>query len=140
MIMYLYDTNLIAELMRPMPDAIAARWLNLNFADSWICAPVIFESLSGLVRLPEGGRRSQLIDVFERLLQRFGPRVQDFDTRSARAAAQLIEAARRQGRVLQEGDAQIAGIAAAYGLVLATRNIRDFEGLGLQLVNPWLEA
>jgi toxin FitB len=126
--------------MRAQSNPVVDHWANVHFADSYLCTPVLFEIWHGLDAMPDGKRQRDFLDRFDRLRQRFGPRVQDFDTRSARSAAQLIEAARRQGRVLQEGDAQIAGIAAAYNLTLVTRNVRDFEMLEIELINPWEAA
>jgi hypothetical protein len=73
-----------------------------------------------------------------------GARVYAFDTPAAQSAARLLAYAKAQGLGLHQipsklVDLQIAGIAAAYGLAVATRNVGDFKGLGLALVNPWQE-
>ncbi len=52
-------------------------------------------------------------------------------------AAELVGSCFRAGRVLARMDAQIAGIAAVYGLTIVTRNIGDFADTGLDLHNPW---
>jgi predicted nucleic acid-binding protein len=61
---------------------------------------------------------------------------------AAEAAARLVSLARESGSALHQlseklADLQIAGIASAYGLDLATRNVGDFAGLGLNLIDPW---
>ncbi|MDE0365410.1 MAG: hypothetical protein OXP09_07525 [Gammaproteobacteria bacterium] len=55
----------------------------------------------------------------------------------ARQAAALRARAHRSGRVLDLGDALIAGTASANDLSVATRNVRDFDGLGLDVIDPW---
>jgi predicted nucleic acid-binding protein len=107
-----------------------------------ICAVTVFELHSGLATMPAGNRRDRLERMIEHLLHRFSGRVYPFDDLSARASARLQALARSQGRGAHSlpdnlADLQIAGIASAHGLYLATRNIRDFEPFGIDLVNPW---
>jgi toxin FitB len=135
--MYLIDTNILAEVMNPAGNAEVQRWFDVHLAEAHLPTPVIFETLAGLASLPDGARQRQLLAFFDRVIQRFGPRLAAFDLAAARAAARLTGAARRQGRVLTRMDAQIAGIASAYDLVLVTRNTRDFDGLDLKQKNPW---
>ena len=76
------------------------------------------------------------------MTRRFADRVYSFDTAAAEAAAGLLSTARAAGLGVHQlpsklADLQIAGTAAAYGLTLATRDTKDFSGLGLQLVDPW---
>ena len=56
---------------------------------------------------------------------------------SAACAAEFRAQARRAGRTVDVGDALIAGTAKAHDLAIATRNIRDFQGMGIDIVNPW---
>jgi predicted nucleic acid-binding protein len=76
------------------------------------------------------------------MIRRFGARIYAFDTVAAQSAARLLAQARAQGLALHQiraklADLQIAGIASAYGLDLATRNAGDFASLGLSLIDPW---
>jgi predicted nucleic acid-binding protein len=92
--------------------------------------------------LPRGKRRETLETAVARIVRRFGARVYAFDTAAAHAAAKLFERARSQGLALHQmpaklADLQTGGIAAAYGLSLATRNVADFQGSGLELIKPW---
>ena len=98
--------------------------------------------LSGAAVLPAGRRRQALEDGVSRLVRRFGARVYAFDVPAAEAAARLVSLARTGGHGVHQfknktADLQIAGIASAYGLALATRNTGDFAGLGLALIDPW---
>ena len=135
--MYLVDTNVLSELVRQAPEPRLSRWVDRHGAESGVPSTAVFELWSGIAVLPDGRRRDQLFQATSRLIDRFGPRVYALDRRCAEAAGELIGTARRQGRQLERLDAQIAGIAAVYGLTLVTRNIRDFETTGLDLLDPW---
>jgi predicted nucleic acid-binding protein len=94
--------------------------------------------------LAAGRRRDTLELAITRMVRRFGSRIYSFDTPAAHAAHRILAKARSQGSGLHQipakfADLQIAGIALAYDLTLATRNIGDFQGLGLALENPWDE-
>jgi predicted nucleic acid-binding protein len=92
--------------------------------------------------LEPGKRRDTLEAAVARAVRRFGPRIYPFDTAAAEAAARLMRVARAAGLGIHQvpaklADLQTAGIAIAHGLQLATRNIGDFQGLGLDLIDPW---
>jgi hypothetical protein len=69
--------------------------------------------------------------------QDFAWRTLPFDSAAAVAYATIATDRRAAGRPISQADAQIAAIARANGAILATRNIGDFQGCGLTLVNPW---
>jgi hypothetical protein len=136
------DTNVLSEALKPAPEVTVVRWLDEHFASSAISSITVFELSVGVAMLPAGRRRSTLERAIERLARRFGARIYGFDRLAAVAAAELFETARSDGHPLHQvsaklADLQIAGIARAYDLTLATRNVADFEGLGLELANPW---
>jgi predicted nucleic acid-binding protein len=137
--MILLDTNVVSALMRRNPDALVVSWLDDQPAESiWTTSITVFEVRTGLELLTPGRRRQQLERAFDELLaEDFEGRVQSFDQAAAVAAGRI--AARRQstGRTVEIRDAQIAGIATVRKAVLATRNIRHFEDLGINLVDPW---
>lgn len=135
--MFLLDTNVLSELIIRAPDPTVQLWINRHGAVAAVPAVAVFELRVGAVRLPDGTRRDQLGQAIDRIVNRFVPRVYSFDRAAAEAGAELIGLAQRQGRILERRDAQIAGIAAVYGLTLVTRNPRDFAGLDLDLVDPW---
>ncbi|MGC2084239.1 MAG: type II toxin-antitoxin system VapC family toxin [Bradyrhizobium sp.] len=141
--MILLDTNVVSEALRPAPAPQVVNWLNANFSDATISSITIFELGAGLAFLDAGRRKDVLQNAIARTIRRFGTRVYAFDAPAAQSAAQILARARRQGLPLHQipgklADLQIAGIASAYGLSLATRNVGDFEGLGLTLINPWM--
>lgn len=135
--MFLIDTNVLSELLRPHPEPRIPRWVDRQAGACGVASVAVFELWRGAALLPDGGRRDQLLQAISRLIDRFGPRVYALDRRCAEAGGELIGIVQRRGRTLERLDAQIAGIAAVYGLTLVTRNTRDFAETGLDLLDPW---
>ena len=142
--MILLDTNVLSEALKLAPEPRVVAWLDRRFPECAISTVTIFELRVGIELLDRGQRRDVLDRAVARLVRRFAGRVYAFDTASAEAASALLSKARASGLGLHQipaklADLQIAGIAAAYGLDLATRNVSDFQGVGLKVLNPWVD-
>jgi toxin FitB len=140
--MILLDTNVLSELMRPMPDPKVVRWLDARpEEDIWISAVTVAEIRLGISILPAGKRKGLLLNLAEQMFQEdFADRCLPFDCQAAIEYARIVAERNRQGHPISVEDAQIAAIAGA-GLDLATRNMKDFSGIeGLKLVNPWSDS
>ncbi len=85
--------------------------------------------------MPAGARRERLIAAIDAILT--GSRILPYDERAAREYARMQEARRGDGRPLAVEDGMIAAIAAVHRAAVATRNIEDFDGLGIDVVDPW---
>jgi predicted nucleic acid-binding protein len=135
----LLDTNVISALMQRDGDRVVVAWLDSQPPESiWTTSITVFEIRFGLENLASGRRRRSLEKEFERMLEEdFEGRVVAFDESAAQAAARIAAERRRLGRMIEIRDLQIAGIAAARKAAIATRNVRHFEGLGPQLIDPW---
>jgi len=135
----LLDTNVISALMQQRPDDAVVRWLDGLPAESiWTTSVTVFEVWTGLELLETSQRRRRLELAFTQLLaEDLDSRVQTFDQSAAVAAAGLAARGSREGRPVEVRDVQIAGIAVARKATLATRNIRHFRDLGVELINPW---
>jgi toxin FitB len=140
--MILLDTNILSELMRPAPAPEVEAWLGAQPSTGvFISAVTEAELRFGLALLPDGDRRNQLAEAIEGMLaEDFAARILPFDSAAASAYARIAAARRKAGRPIAQFDAQIASIAASRNAMLATRNVGDFEGCGVQLFNPWRVA
>lgn len=104
-------------------------------------AVVQAEILAGIALLPLGQRREALDLDAQRLFSvDFAGRVLAFDAESAVAYSKIIATRRLSGRPISAVDAMIAATAQAFGATVATRNVRDFEGCGIDVVDPWTAA
>ena len=93
----------------------------------------------GIALLPEGRRKQLLTDIAEQMFkEEFSKKCLPFDYQAAGKYAAIVSSRSRQGKPITVEDAQIAAIAMAANLELATRNTKDFLGIdGLELINPW---
>jgi predicted nucleic acid-binding protein len=137
--MIILDTNVLAALMRTVPEVSVVAWLNRQPAESvWITSITLFEARFGLALLPSGRRRQALEAAFARMLKDdLENRVLDFDSAAATEAASLAATRQKNGRSVDMRDTQIAGIALARRATLATRNVRHFGDLNISVVDPW---
>ncbi len=137
--MMLLDTNVLSELLRPLPDPGIERWLDGHpDASVFISAITEAELRYGVALMPSGKRRTLLAAVIEDMLaEDFVGRILPFDSAAAVAFAEIAASRRTVGRPIAQADAQIAAIARSRGAALATRNVPDFQGCGIEVVNPW---
>lgn len=136
---FLLDTNIPSELIRKTPDARVKQWVAARRAETlYLSVVTIGELRKGFALLPDGVRRRQLEDWFENsLVPFFAGRILPATQRVAERWGLLEGQRQREGRVLGTADGLIASTAIEHGLTLVTRNRKDFEGLGLELFDPW---
>ena len=137
--MILLDTNVLSALMQRRPEPVVVAWLDSQPPESvWTTAVTVFEIRFGFELLTPGRRRNMLEAAFDAMLRDdLSGRIATFDAAAAEEAAKLAAGRQRRGRPVDLRDTQIAGIVLARRAALATRNVRHFEGLNVNLVNPW---
>jgi toxin FitB len=133
----LVDTNVWSELTRPEPHPAVREWEQRKAPGLWLSTVVLGELLSGAHLLPEGERKARFLDGYEALITAYGDRIAPFDLAAARHYGVVLAYQERHGRDPGTADTQIAATALARGMALATRNVKHFAGLGLELINPW---
>ena len=133
---FLLDTNVVSEATRAVPDPRVAAFL-AERDDLWLPTIVLHEMEFGIQVLPHGRRRDDLQAMTSGIIAEHRERILPLERDAAERAAIFRVHARREGRTLSLADALIAGTAAAYDLAVATRNVGDFAGLGVDVHNPW---
>ncbi len=137
--MYLIDTNVLSEFMRPEPAPAVIRWLEDPGDEPLaITAITVGEILFGLERLPAGRRRDDLRERFVAVVEPgTGLSVLAYDDAAARAYGEIAAQRERAGLAIHNADLMIAAIAHLHAARVATRNTKDFDATGVVVVDPW---
>jgi len=138
----LLDTNVVSEWMKVVPDPEVIAWLDRQRPSQLHMSAVTKAEIErGIALLPDGRRREALRLAAQVVFSALHGRCLAFDCAAALHYASILVRSKRLGRPVSVEDAQIAAIACANNLELATRNRKDFEFLdALDLVDPWEPA
>ena len=139
---FLLDTNVVSEWTKPRPDAGVVTWLAEADEDRvFISVITLAELRHGIERLPAGARRQRLDRwLTEQVPERFEDRLLAIDAVTANMWGHVMAQGQAAGRPPGTMDAFIAATVLRHDMTLVTRNVSDFEGLGVRLVNPWSDA
>jgi predicted nucleic acid-binding protein len=137
--MFLLDTNVLSAMMRREPPREVAAWVSAQPPELLFTAAVCqAEILAGIAILPAGRRRRELEAAARAMfIEDFEQRVLAFDMPAATAYAEVFAARRRAGRPAATVDLMIAAIARSHRAEVVTRDVADFAGCGVAVVNPW---
>jgi predicted nucleic acid-binding protein len=133
-----FDTNVISELMRSEPSSVVVDWVRSRTASELYTTSItLAEIRHGIERLPDGSRRQLLRTVADEVFATFEEQVLPFDAEAATRYATVMCERDRAGLPIDGFDAQIAAICRSHGAALATRNLKDFHGTGIEVIDPW---
>lgn len=136
--MIVLDTNVLSEPLKNKPEPMVVEWLDNQSAETlYITAVSRAELRFGVLRLPNGKRKSTLAGQIERVLDLFRDRTLAFDSAAADTLAHIAANCEKNGQRAVAPDAYIAACAAARDFAVATRNVGHFEQLGVRVINPW---
>jgi toxin FitB len=124
--------------MRPEPAARVREWIGGRRADE-LCttAITVAEIRHGIERLPDGRRKESLLSAAMDLFTTFGALIRPFDTAAATWFARIMARRAGLGLPIEGFDAQTAAICRTCGAALATRNVKDFQETGIDIIDPW---
>ena len=136
--MIILDTNVVSEPLKPLPNPVVVDWLNSQApATLFITSINLAELLAGVETMPLGKRRDALMQALSTQVSTlFENRVLHFDTRAAHSFGACLAGAQAQGNPVGFADCAIAAIAKSQGMMVATLKVRDFQGTGVELINP----
>jgi predicted nucleic acid-binding protein len=136
--MIVVDTNVTSELMKPAPSTTVTAWMRARSAkELYTTSITLAEVLYGIERLPDGRRKDLFKTTALDLFSAFTDHVLAFDATAAVEYAGLVSSRERTGAPIDGFDAQIAAICRAHGATLATRNVKDFHGTGIDVIDPF---
>ncbi|HTU44869.1 MAG TPA: type II toxin-antitoxin system VapC family toxin [Bryobacteraceae bacterium] len=139
---FLLDTNVPSEMLRFRPDANVAAWLKSQVkSDLFLSVVTLGELRKGVMILPPGAKRSQIEQFMESFIPSwFSGRILPM-TQAIAERWGILDAQRQlAGKPLGVADGMIAATALENDLTLVTRNVKDFAGLGVSVLNPWETA
>ncbi|TDE95101.1 type II toxin-antitoxin system VapC family toxin [Occultella glacieicola] len=135
--MIILDTNVISEAMRgPRASSVVIAWIRALSEQPVTTVVNRAEILAGVALLPDGARKDLLAGAARAAFDTLGvclPLLPE----CAQEYADIVASRRAAGRPIGGMDALIASIARVSGADLATRDVRDFEGVGVDLIDPW---
>ena len=136
---YLLDTCLISELVKKAPNAAVVSWLDKQDEQTlFLSVLVLGELQKGISKLPAGARKDELQAWADHdLVERFSGRIIAIDLESALLWGKLKGESAQKGESLPVMDSLIAATAAAHGLIVVTRNVKDIEKCRTRVCNPW---
>lgn len=135
---YLLDTCTLSETAKPAPNPGWQAWIG-GVSEAQLYTSVItwVELRYGTAKLPPGARRSKLEGWISSIRERFADRLLPIELVCAEACGELMASSKALGRPIGDMDALIAATALVHGMTLVTRNVSDFAGAGIRILNPW---
>jgi predicted nucleic acid-binding protein len=131
------DTNVLSEPLRKQPNEGVLAWLVRHDAELALSTVAIGEIAYGVAKIRPDRRAKRLEDGLSEWRRRFAGRIFGLTEEAALTYGEIMGDASRKGRPMSVPDGMIAAIAKTNGGRLATRNLADFETVGLDLVSPW---
>jgi predicted nucleic acid-binding protein len=136
--MIVLDTNVVSELMRPEPAPQVSSWVrSRDRRELRMTSITLAEIRYGIARLPDGRRKQVLLDTADDIFRVFSDQVLPVDEAAAEQYAVIASTRERAGKPIAGFDALIAAVCRSRGAALATRNLPDFHGTGIDVIDPW---
>ena len=133
---YLVDANVLSEATKPEPNPKVVEWLRQNEREIAVDPIILGELKFGILLLPRGKRRARLEQWFEEGIQRIYSVA--WEAATGLRWARLLADLRATGRSMSVKDSLIAATALHNDLAVVTRNQRDFENAGIEIVDPFV--
>ena len=139
MVKYLLDTCVISELARKVPDPRVVSWFGeRRDEEMFVSAVTVGELRKGVEKLSlSDEKRAHLLAWCMSVEASFAGRIISFDKGVAVSWGGIVGRMAARGRTKPPIDMQIAATALLHDCVLVTRNVKDMEGVGVQLLNPF---
>ncbi|HKR51689.1 MAG TPA: type II toxin-antitoxin system VapC family toxin [Pseudonocardiaceae bacterium] len=139
--MIIIDTNVATELMKPSPAPAVRNWISARRSDELYTTSItLAEIRCGIERLPAGRRRDLLKATADDVFAAFEDQILPFDAAAAAQYPMIVTRRDCAGLPLDGFDAQIASICHTHDAALATRNLKDFQDTGIDVIDPWQTA
>lgn len=136
--MFLLDTNVLSDSTKLVPSPAVTTWLEAQPTTTlFVSVVTLAEARYGIESLPAGRKADDLRQWLGSVIIDFDGRLLPVDAEIAMAQGRIRRAAENARRTMPAIDAFLAATAEVHGLTLVTRNIRDFQGWGGPILDPW---
>ena len=132
---YLVDANVLSEPTKVRPDSKVVAWLTAHEGDFVVDSIVLGELSFGILELPKGRKRVQLEEWFNADVSAI--ECLPWDAAVSLRWARLVVGLKKKGITLPVLDTMIAATSLEHNLTVVTRNVRDFKGTGVKVLNPF---
>lgn len=137
---YLLDTNVLSDFLKPIPNSAIVNKIEENHGYCAICATVWQEFVRGYEQMPEGKKKQYIGESLQDIKESY--EIIPYDSFAAQICGELQARCAKNGKPLARYDSQIAATAIANGMVLITHNTADYEALcenSMLKVEDWWE-
>jgi len=139
--MIVLDTNVVSAMMERREEEAVTRWLDRQELNSLYTTAVnVHELRYGIEKVPQGRRRAKLSKDLDVVLSVLADRILPLDFAAAAASGRIQAQREVAGRPISLADCLIVGISVSRGAALATRNVRHFSDLPVEVIDPWAFA
>jgi predicted nucleic acid-binding protein len=136
--MIILDTTVASELMKPSPAPVVRDWVRARRSNELYTTSITLAEIRyGIERLPTGRRRDLLKATVDDVFAAFEDQVLPFDAAAAAHYPRIVTRRDHAGLPIDGFDAQIASICRTHDAALATRNRKDFQDTGIDVIDPW---
>ena len=132
---FLVDANVLSEVTKPEPRDSVVAWLRRREPELAVNGVVLGEIRFGILLLPQGKRRERLQQWFDGVVRQI--HCLPWEATTGLRWAELLADLRRRGLAMPIKDSWIAATALEHDLQVVTRNRRDFELAGLEVLDPF---
>ncbi len=136
---WLFDTNVLSELRKPRPDPRVVHFIsNCKYTEMYVSTVVLAELRFGIETFTNPVQRVALQSFLDQIVRpMFDGRVLGITEDIILRWRLMVDDGRKSGRTFFQPDLFLAATALHHNLTLVTRNVRDFTGLHLPILNPW---
>ncbi len=132
---YLIDSNVLSESTKTRPDPRVGEWLETYETELLIDSIILGELRYGILSMPSGKKRQVLEQWFDSIVS--GIVCLPWTSSSALRWAELNVDMQRKGLAMPYADSMVAATALVHDLTIVTRNVKDFEHAGVDVINPF---
>ena len=135
---FILDTNVLSEYTKKEPVKAVVQWLDsIPDTELFVSALTLGELKHGIENLPAGKKKRDLILWFNNLHEALDDRILPVDQEVALKWGEVTSRCKSKGITHHVVDSLIGATVSVHNAVLVTRNVGDYRGIDIGIINPW---